>query len=445
MTSNLLSTVQTLYNDPELSDIKIIINNEAHFLMTKFIKTAAPKLYKTVDLAVLHAAMTQAPRQVTELSPDEAINQLVSVLSQKTQKKYITVTFTLTTVSRDTVVAVLESLYGKTIQLSLENLDEIHQLATIFGMKDLIAQCTQFLQEQIAVFKKTAIADAFVNAWKKTMENKSPLHLLYHNAIVENLLQQPKERILELTGNFEFDTLKEYLKSETLTCGEDLVYEIVKNWTASHTVTENQIRDLFSMVKLELLSVDYLMTKVKLNVDGIPYETYVKALEGSAKRLFGDTQQSNSSRSEKKSPMPKLDHTKLPVMFGLGKHNALYPGFHQVTKEEVDTQAFKHLFKGQHFRHNGLHVFDDFNADIICCQSGIPLALGDGRWFRFGNCSKGGVSLQKNTIRLAHTSASDAEYVKKSIDTICVANKSTGVHVPCDADSGLFVVNWIKF
>lgn len=435
MDSVLSSTVQDLYNDRELSDIKVIVNNEEHYVMSRFVKTVAPKLWDNVE-TIRSASSPSAPHslfQVSDLSPEEAVKRIANVISQQTQKKYTIVSYTMPCISNNSVTVVLESLYGKPVMFSLENLDEIHQLSTIFGMHSLLAQCIKFLQEQIDGFKTALIPTAFVNAWKKAIKEKSPLLSQYHNAIMQNLFRQPRDHILVIVLNFEFDILQEFLKSETLICGEDVIYEIVKNWIAANLVTSQQIADLYSMVKLELLSVDYLITKVKPNPEGPSYAAYVKALEESATRCIG-YRQKNAIRGANLSN----------IIFRWGKHQATYLGYHQVTKEEVGTEAFRQLLKEQYLKNNGFASLDNFTAFQLYCSSGEQLGLSESRPLRFDTFNSGPAygSLQQDVIQSIRVTNNSGAFTRDNMEKICLFPQ----HTPCSGqDAGLFIADGVIF
>jgi len=414
--SNLSTTIQSLYNDPGCSDIVVVFNSESYHLMSKFVKIAAPGLYDEIDKITV--TEPSVPIFSPEMTADVALTKFTEILTKKTQKK--TLTISEPSVSKDVVGAVFESMYGKPLEVSTVNLNEMYILGIKFGMQSLIQKCTD-------IIKKLSSTDVLLDSYQKAVVAKSPLLSHYQNAFMSMMTLFLKEKIFGITRQLDYAALIEFLKSDKLTCSEDYVYEIIEDWVRGNNIglTQTQTKELYSLVKLELLSVDFLMTRVKGHIHTyVDHDAYVKAFEESAMRFIRDKQ-------------PCTTRTVI-MLFAFGKHEGLYQGYRQVTKEDVNNPTFKQALQKQYVKYNGLHCLDSLSpADVVCCATGEPIAILDNSWLRFLN-----KSLEKDHIVLSNTSQCDVKNVKESIGTVHVSQQ---MHKKEADDVGLFVITQAVF
>jgi hypothetical protein len=183
-TEPLLSIVQTFFNDPNCSDIILNFNDEKYYLMSKLIKHYAPGLYTEIEKLPVMAAPSITP----DLSPDQLVASLTTFLSKTSQKK--TITMTDPHISKETLMSVLESMYGKFLGVSSLNLNEIYLVATHFDMKELIKKCMDCFN------KFLDNPSTFLDSYHKAINESSAFFQMYHHVFMERLFSFPKERYL---------------------------------------------------------------------------------------------------------------------------------------------------------------------------------------------------------------------------------------------------------
>lgn len=413
----LLSIVQTFFNDPNCSDIILNFNDEKYYLMSKLIKHYAPGLHTEIELLPVPATPTITP----DLSPDQLLASLTTFLSKNSQKK--TINITDPHISKDTLTSVLESMYGKSLEVSSLNLNETYLLATKFDMKELVKKCMDDLN------KALSNPITFLDSYHKAIEESSPFIQMYQDAFMEKIAIFPKEKIFVVTNKLDYDTIVEFIKSDKLICNEDLIYDIVENWRLTHSdIDDTQSRNLYDLVKLELLTVNFLMTKVKGN-SFISSERHAYAV-GTSAMNFIECKQNHKSRN-----------SRVPIsvsVFGVGKLHEAYKGYRLVTKQDIANNKFKQLLQSDYEKINGFYCLDNFLADVICCAPYEPFAISSGGWVRYRS-----KNLEKGNILQAQTSHDNEAWFKAKIDTMCVSDNNGHDRDPRDA--GLFVANYITF
>src|SRR5579872_3660887 len=332
----LIETIKGFYNDPDHSDATLTVNNTKYHLLLPLVKRSAPLLFKLFEEVPKTSESSVSP-------PEQAIVNLMAAL-MKSQKK----TFSISdaTLANDVVNAVLESMYGKSVDITTENLVVVYNLSTKFGMTYLSDQCLE-------MFKKTIKLETLVVDYQKALEEKSPFENLLKINLINNLGGVPKSQLLEFTSKLSYDVVKELITSHEKICTEDLIYEIVDGWCKNHTTTiEPQSIELISLIKLEMLSVEMLTTQVKSN-PLISGSNYTQALESIIKSSVKNPKQSKLSNA------PDLV---------VGSLKWIYQGYRLITNKEVLTEKFRLLFTKEYHRLNGLYCIDNFERGWVCTK-----------------------------------------------------------------------------
>lgn len=396
-----VETIKEFYNDPNHSDATLTVNDTKYHLLLPLVKKCAPLLFK--EFEEVHKT-SETPASL----PEQALANLIAALI-KSQKK--TLSISDATITNDVVNVVLESMYGKSVVITLDNLMVVYKLSTRFGMTYLSDQCLE-------MFKKTINVETLVGNYQKALEEKSPFENLLKVQLVNNLDIVPKTHLLEFTSKLNYDTVKELVSAPDRFCMEDLIYEIIDGWYKSHTGEQlyTEPYELISLVKLERLSVEMLTTQVKYN-PLISNTSYTRALELIVKSAVKNHKHSNLSN----------DHGHNLVF---GKLNGTYQGYRLIINDEVLTEKFRSLFAREYIYFEGLYCIDDIDKGYVCTRLN-NLAWGNGCMYT----NKPGI---KGSI-MKLESARDINLLAK---TMCTSHYSSNMK---NDTIGLFVVDSITF
>jgi hypothetical protein len=414
---------ELVYNHPQHSNVVLevdVSSNETikFYLILGVIQKYAPKLHEEFE-KIPDVSVQAIPS--LDLPPEQMLLKLTSMFIKP--KK--TLKITDLKVSNESLDAVLKSMYVSPVDITPVNCLEVYKISTRFGMETLSTL-------SLEVFKKTLKTETLLVDYQKIRTDPTspmPIVNMYQEALISNLSFLPKDQVLDFTSKLGFALMLSIIESDALKCTEDLVYEMVERWTDANQQTD-QNNELMSKVKLELLSNELLLSKVKANDLFINPSTYLLTLE---RRLT--------------NPVPAgLFRFKTNTIFALGKLDQSYLGYRLTTNTEVAEEKFKKLFKEQYDIHQGVYCLDSFDADVVCCHS-YRLTLNGGNWLRVVSKQ----AKQHNPVKF-RTSGHDEEETQDKIGTIGAdgttfvgSHKVDGKGIPVKDNTGLFVKETMKF
>jgi hypothetical protein len=337
-TKFLLETIKSYYNNPMFSDIVLVFNEEKYYLSMQIIKEYASLLFK--EFEALPAP--SAPTVSLDLPPEQILANLTSLVSKAYQKK--TLTMANPAISKETLNAVFEFMYGMTLEITSLNSSAIYMVCIKFGVKELIEKCEKEYQSHITL-------ETLFDVYQKAISEKSPFFSLLKNYLSENLRYLPQDKLLAFTNGLSEEDITNIVKSDKSNCEEDLIYEIADSWCRSTDSANKHV--LMSHIKLELLSSKLLITNVKNNPN-ILSNRYVEILEA------------RTLASLKSDSLSRVGHGISSI--AIGKLHSTYEGYRLITKEEASTRKFLSLFKQEYEKLNGIYSLDDFLVDLVCCQ-----------------------------------------------------------------------------
>lgn len=376
-TSALLEIVGKLYNHPTYSDATLNFNDEKYNLMLIVVEKFASRLFKEFEAdSVTSAVAPPAEPAPSESAPsfdpttDQVASSLSLLISRLHPTKKVT-TFADPRISKETVNSVLESLYGKNLDITLSNIGEVYVLSSKFGIENLVTKC-------MTVFEDNTKIETFLDSYAQALSEDSLTIRLHFNVLLEKLEMLPRDKLLEFIPRLKFESMLEIVKTDKLMCNEDLVYEMTDSWCRVHSNKDNNANaiDLMSHIRWNAVSIDLLLGKIRDNLN-IDRKTYVQALESRVKLLSAD-----SSHSRPRSANA----------FAIGKIGGTYNGYRLITKTEVESIQFSKLLCKRYFGKNGISCLDNFNSDVVCCET-APLAVfhndSSNKWIRlFGSSVK---------------------------------------------------------
>jgi hypothetical protein len=329
---------KSLYNNPNHADLVLVFNDVKYHLLSVVVQEYAPLLYAEFE-------KVQPPAVATTTDPtiDQMMASLTNLISRIPNRK--TLTISDPTISKELVNAILESMYGKPMEITIAVLTSVYILSSRFGMEYLKKNCLE-------VFQKSINMQTLVEDYQRAVTEKSPFESIYKSLLTSNLSKIPKDKLLSFTKQMSKMDIVELLTSPSLNVIEDLVWEIIE--------CRSDKADLISLVQLDKLSTQTLL-KVKQHVTS---ETYATALEKHF-TCFGHSMYST----------PRLGST-----FAIGKINGKYPNYHLMTKEEfcANTSSITEHFKNTYTNQKGVYCLEDLPESVVCCQ-GYPLMIGG--WF----------------------------------------------------------------
>jgi len=331
------------------SDVVLVFNEEKYFLASVLVKEYAPYLFAEFE----HRSAPTIPSILSsDLTPEQVISNLTSLVSKAYNKK--TINMTAPSISRETLNAVLGSMYGQTLEITSLNILEVYEISKQFGIKHLMEECKK-------VYHNSITLDNLFDFYQRALSEKSPLLEITQNYLIANMISLPRDQLLAFVEKLSEDDIIDILTSNDLNCNEDLVYEMADRWCKQSNLDASHKQEVMSYVKLDLLSSKLLVNEVKRN----PYVTgnrYVQILE--ARALASDKTNNLLRRSTSIS------------LIAIGKLHSTYDNYRLITKEEVNTTAFRTLFKQEYDKLNGIYSLDDFAVDLVCCQD-HNLCIGD--------------------------------------------------------------------
>jgi len=252
--------LQTLFNKPENSDVILIFNGTEYHLILSLVQQCAPLLYEDFK---------KQPKKIDwpDLTPEQVIENLSTIMSRSNKT---TVTISHPAIRENIVRIVLQSMYGTTVLTSYDKLGELHWLSNRFGMPNLADRC-------VNIFNMVHVSklDTLVEDYLRAIKEKALTEDLFRKYFIEKLKEILKEKILQLVPVLSYEVMTEILDKSKY--DSDFNYMMIHTWSKNQS-NEDHIQTLFLRIKLESLSLNLLLTKVKSN-PYIPQVLYVAALE----------------------------------------------------------------------------------------------------------------------------------------------------------------------
>jgi hypothetical protein len=266
-------------------------------------------------------------------------------------------------------------------------------------MTEVLVQCTNFLS-------KPESLEVFLKIHSKILTNAVE-HKELQVSFMKHLKNVSTEKAITMANQMTLDDLVKFTSLDQMPLNEDVVYEICENWCKAreHTLTLELGIKLMDNVKLELLSSDLLLSKVKTN----PYiskDRYHQVLESI---LAASTPKKCTSRCSGR-------------LFAIGTYTGTYDNYRLITINEVQTNKFVQKFTEDYQTHNGVYCLDNFKGDVLHCQldnEGRSIALEVKVEHMVTRLRMNNVSLNKGTfVSFLATNVMDPIKVKQNINTI---------------------------
>jgi len=332
------------FNNPTFSDTILKINGEQYYVASELLEKHTK----------LFTSQTKIDSQ--NISSGEVILSIIS-------KNVITIEDA--NLKSDVVIAVLKSIYGIPLDITVENAIDIYRVSFKLQMKNIIDECIDILRKNLRI--KTLMDD-----YLKAINEKSPLTLLFGKLLKGSLCLFEKDSALAFTEKIPLEFFYSFLFSD-VSCSESLKYEIADNYCDKNSISKNEKIDIMSKIDLSKVSGELLVTKAKINPH-IDSSNYQNVLE-------------NFVREN------KVDIA--PIIFRIGKYDEKYDGYRLITAAECKSSQFVKIF-GEHYRkNNGLQSLDDFMGDMLCNDK-YPLCITN---INYGSCIRlRGIEIKKNKI-----------------------------------------------
>jgi hypothetical protein len=373
--------IDLIYNNQSYSDVILEVGANKFYLHLPVIKQHASALFEEFE-KISNASLIST-------SQDVQLDQMLINLTTMITKPKKTLKITDLTVTKETLDVVLKSMYTSPPEVTTTNYLEVYKISTRFGMKELSEKCIDLIRKSLKV--ETLLED-----YKNAFLVFSPLTQIYLTMLKSHLSAFSKDKLLEFIPTLMYETILEIVTDNELNCTEDLVYEIVDAWY-QHNKNLDEAKILTSKIKLELLSSDILVTKVKEN-PLIDSEIYLKILE------------SRECRRKMESSERKMKY-----VFALGKIYGKYQSYRLVVQSDF-TDKFRIQFKEQYDKHSGIYCLDSFSADLVCC---LGHRLGtSSHWLRVDNK----IAIKDNFAKFC-TSETTTDVTYQSIHQIQVHDK----------------------
>lgn len=177
-TKFLLETIKSYYNNPMFSDIVLIFNEDKYYLSAQIVKEYAPLLFAEFEALPTPSAPTVFP----DSSPEQVLANFTSLVSKAYQKK--TLTMADPAISKETLNAVFEFMYGKTLEIASSNVSALYTVGLKFGLKEFTEKCEKAYLCNVSL-------DTFFVEYQKAQSEKSQLLPILKNYLIENLKYLP--------------------------------------------------------------------------------------------------------------------------------------------------------------------------------------------------------------------------------------------------------------
>ena len=369
--------VLSLFNKHNCSDMLLVFNSTQFFLISDIIKARAPRLFSEIEAGTIHPSqslsVSTSDMPENKTSENETIENLSNYLLQTfCNKKKITIDDP--TISVTTVTAVLEYVYGKTLDDAFikANIIEIYAVGDRFGIDDI--------KEKIHTIIRSTPNDQFIELCQ-VMKCYSTIAKVFEASIVTRKFDSNDSKILELFSRIDFDSIMKIVTDEHSMYTEEEIFNLAHAWCQNHPDQTNQCEQVMAGVKLEDLSPKTIIEKVKTN-PYIKQERYFEFLEKMLHRI------------------PHISLMRSVSVIAVGKFGTVYPGYRMTTRSDIDSAEFISLFRQLYNKLNGIYSLDYFDSNIVSCAD---CELDDSKNYYIRtdqrNLKKGDIA-QFSTIRL---------------------------------------------
>src|SRR5579872_2618519 len=253
--------LQSLFNQSACSDIMLSFNSVQYFLISNVIKELAPALLSEVTVPKVISLST---------GDDKAVQDLTTYLVQTICNKKL-ITITDPTISDFTVKAVLEHLYGKSLEglMTVDNAHEFFALNQRFGGIESV-------KNHFDKVIKDLPNDKFVTLFLKPMAHVIPCVSL--SEFVRRFSTFTPSELELYIPQLSFEMMIQLLSSNGLEFSENTIFHIANIWCKVHSDNPDNCSKVMTYVKLEQLAPKILTIAVK-SCPYIKFEHYLEALE----------------------------------------------------------------------------------------------------------------------------------------------------------------------
>lgn len=391
----------SLFNQPACSDIILSFNSVHYYLISNVIKEAAPALLSEIVVPqVLNLAT----------SDDKSIEGLTAMLMQNVLNKKL-ININDLAISDSTVKAVLEHLYGKSIEgvMTVDNVHEFFALSQRFGGIDSV-------KVHFDKVVKDFPNDKFASLFLKATSYVHPCVSL--NELIRRLPRFTSAELELYIPQLSLEVVIQLLSSDDLECTENMIFQMATLWCHAHNDNLDSCSKIMACIKFEHLELKILTTAVK-SCPFVKPECYLETLEKVVMTRVHDVPFTRKSFCWK---------------FAIGKVDGNYIGYRLVTMEDIYNESFRQMFDDSYIRFGGIPSLDTFISDIVC-GAGWELRLNN--WYIRTESQY----IKKQNIVKFYTRQAGAtpEYIKANLELIefirgdsdANVSKTTGLYIMC--------------
>jgi len=439
-----ISNCKIIFNNQHCSNCLLEYNGGKYYLTSQILERVAPQLANLFNGSESLTASTSLTSQVST----EVVTQLSAYLAKYIGKKNVKIDEP--TVSKETVENVLEYIYGQTeLKLSESNAREYYHLNASFGIAGLTEKSLEMIKKSIKpetaleeylklnghnsplaqVFCDYILAnisllpkESLITDHNKLKGIASSLAVAFYDHLIANIAVVPKDQLITFTNKLSYEEVTSLLKSDKLSCSEELIFDIAENWCNANKVDGAEAfakQELMYLTRLGKLSVEFLMSRVKLN-GHVAENDYLKAME-------------ESGKSRTRQSAFRISATNAPK-FALGNMNGAYPGYSLMTTTQITSKKLGQLLKKEHDTHNGIYCLESGDGELICSSThGLYIHTPGVNYFIgiFGN------SMIKETfakIRITNMKLFNLENITNSQENHDIVDNAVGLFIHHSVD-----------
>ncbi|XP_062582463.1 BTB/POZ domain-containing protein 2-like [Saccostrea cucullata] len=220
-------------------------------LGNKLIELFKDQLYCDVNIKLRDGAI-QAHRVVLILGSDWFAARLSE--NWESASKDITCNVHSTAVMK----SMIEFLYSSYIETSVENVEEIYQVADYYGVKELLQRCIDFMQDSISL--KNSLKMLLIAHNNEITSTKAQCLQFVDNHI-EDLFQSASEDFLDLP----LGLLKDIIRRDSLCVHEEVLFENINLWVSMAGEEHRRValwKEVIPDVRFGRMSMDFFLDHI---------------------------------------------------------------------------------------------------------------------------------------------------------------------------------------
>ncbi|XP_056017469.1 BTB/POZ domain-containing protein 2-like [Ostrea edulis] len=160
--------------------------------------------------------------------------------------------------STDVTKFMIEYLYISQIEISVENIEEIYQIADYYGVKGLIEECILFLQESISIKNSLKILTIAHNNQIATIKAQC---LQFVDLHLEDILGLVAEDFLDIP----YGLLMDIITRDSLSIHEELLFRNIDMWISTIREEERKgilWKEVIPHVRFGRMSMDFFLDQI---------------------------------------------------------------------------------------------------------------------------------------------------------------------------------------